>query len=209
MKILRLSDTRILIEFPSRKEQTLSMFRLSEFAEGKDRIKGCHFTIDEFLDAYSDKDGNITFFSFWDGFNVSMKQVHDFLLLFPKSELTKREKRVLKAVRFMPLEGTLITCEKGDKTTLKHEIAHCKFADNTAYRNEVLDVVHTIDFHLKKKFEGYFKEMGYSTDVIIDETHAYILVYDKEEYDIKFPKIDFEDIEIYHNKLSSIYNRYE
>jgi len=209
MRIIRLSDTRMLIEFPTRKEQTLSMFRLSEFSEGKDKIKGCHFAIDEFLDAYSDKDGNINYFSFWDGFNVPMKQIHDFLLKFPKSELTRREKKVLKAVRTLPLNGTLITCEKGDESTLKHELSHCKFADNTAYRNEVLDVVHNIDFHLKKKFEGYLKELGYSNDVIPDEIHAYILVYDKEEYDECFPKIDFEDIEKYHNKLSSIYNRHE
>ena len=209
MKVIRLSDTRMLIEFPNRKEHTLSMFRLSEFSEGKEGIKGCHFAIDEFLDAYSDKDGNITFFSFWDGFNVPMKQIHDFLLKFSKSELTKREKKVLKAVRTLPLNGTLITCEKGDENTLKHELAHCKFADNIPYRNEVLDVVHSIDFHLKKKFEGYLKEMGYSNDVIIDETHAYILVYDKDEYEECFPKIDFEDIKIYHDKLTKISERYE
>jgi hypothetical protein len=209
MKVIRLSDTRMLILFPARKEQTLSMFRFSEFSEGKEGIKGCHFTFDEFLDAYSDKDGNLNYFSFWDGFNVPIREMKQFQRVFPKNELSKREKKIIKAIRLMPIDGTLITCEKGDTMTLKHETAHCKFADNESYRKEVLDVVHSIDFRLKKKFEHYLLGMGYSGDVVKDEIHAYILAYEIKEYDEIFPQIDFEDIEGYHNKLNIIYNRYE
>jgi hypothetical protein len=33
-------NNRLLIEFPTQKEMTLTMFRMSEFSEGKDGIKG-------------------------------------------------------------------------------------------------------------------------------------------------------------------------
>jgi hypothetical protein len=208
MKIIRLSDTRMLIQFSTRKEQTLSMFRLSEFSEGKEGIKGRHFTPDEFIDRYSDEKGDLNYFSFWDGFNIPIREINNFLHKFSKSEISKREKKIIKAVRFMPITGTLITCEQGDENTLKHETAHAKFADNEEYRNEVLDVVHSIDFLIKKEFKNGLLKNGYSEEVIPDEIHAYILAYDQEDMDELEIKVQFSDIEKYHNKLSSIYDNY-
>jgi hypothetical protein len=196
----------MLILFPTRKEQTLSMFRFSEFSEGKSGIEGKKFCCDEFIDKYSDEKGDINYFSFWDGFNIPIAKMKRFKLIF--KEISKREKKILKAIRFMPLNGTLITCEEGDEVTLKHETAHCKFADNEEYRNEVLEVVRSIDFPIKKEYKNGLIKNGYSNEVIPDEIHAYILAYDQEDCDELGIKIQFSDIEKYHIKLSSIYQRY-
>ena len=88
MKITNINNKRLILEYPTRKEMILSNFRISEFKEGVAGIKGRVFTCDEFIDAYSDAKGNIDYFSYWDGFNYSKKELTDFWIEFGPASLT-------------------------------------------------------------------------------------------------------------------------
>ena len=113
MKTTQLTPKRILLEFPTQKEMTLSMFRFSEFYEGEEGIKGCKFSFDEFVEKYSDEKGNLDYFGYWEGYNIPNSSIDDFLVLYnpnvdPEApELSKREKEVLTAIKYLDDDGYL------------------------------------------------------------------------------------------------------
>lgn len=209
MKVTLLSKKRMLLEFLTQKELTLSMFRFSEFAEGENGVKGCRFTFDVFVDKYSDADGNLNYFSFWDGFNVKMSDINKFSGLCKYSDLSQRERSIIKATADFPKDGYVIACVEGDKTVLRHELAHAKFYDNEDYRSDVLDIVSGLNKSLRQKYSDSLKELHYTDDLIDDEIHAYLVAYDRKEYQEIFPNIDYREIEPYIEMLNILFSKYE
>ena len=105
----------LLLEYPSNMEMNLATFRISEFFEGD--LKGKKFTIDQFIEEWSDEDGNMdifeyngeyfSYFSYWDGLNFTKKSLDKFALKFAL-ELSAREKDVIRAVR----KSSLLYCRE-------------------------------------------------------------------------------------------------
>lgn len=209
MKSTILSKNRVLLEFPSIKELTLSMFRFSEFAEGLDGVKGCNFTFDVFVDKYSDSDGNLSYFSFWDGFNVKKSSINEFVGLLCYNQISNRERAVIKAVAPISENGYVIACVEGDTLYIKHETAHAKFYENKKYRKEVLSVLELLNNGLKQKYSDSLKALHYIDEVIDDEIHAYLIAYDAKEYAEIFPNINMKEIAPYIELLNNIYDKYE
>jgi hypothetical protein len=121
MKATKISDKRLLLEFPTQKELTLHFFRISEFFESdSENIKGKRFSFDEFVDHYSDKKGNLDYFSYWEGFNIPVKILVEFAKTFFE-DLSEREIKILKAVsesKINQTDGYVVACKEGDKITL-------------------------------------------------------------------------------------------
>lgn len=215
MKTTKISPTRILLEFPTKKELTLSMFRISEYFESdSDLIRGRKFTMDEFIDAYSDEDGELkklpggyTYFAFWDGYNVPKIEYNNFLKLYT-NELSQRELVILDAVKDLPDNGYIIACEEGDDLTLKHETSHGIFFENEEYRNQAIEIVKSIPGEVQESFIQDLVEMGYNQDVMVDEMHAYLVAYDPEEQEECFPSLKEEMIAEYRDKLQSLFTEY-
>ncbi len=207
MKTIILSPKRLLLEFPTRKEMTLSNFRISEFKEGKEGIKGKYFTADEFIDAYSDKDGNIDYFSYWEGFNYSKKEVLNFAKIFD-ANLSNREILILDSAKYIDDDGYIICMEEGDQMTLKHEIAHGIFFENEEYKNKASEIVNSIPVEILEKYKNDLREMDYGEDCLIDECHAYMVAFDKEEFDECFSSVNTDEIETQINSIGLLFDEY-
>ena len=105
MKSTRFGEI-LLLEYPSNMEMNLSTFRISEFFEGN--LKGKKFTTDQFIEEWSDEDGNmdifeyngkyLSYFAYWDGLNFTKKSLDKFMVKFAL-ELSAREKEVIRAAR--------------------------------------------------------------------------------------------------------------
>lgn len=194
----------VILEFNTRKEQGLSMCRISEFYEGKTGFIGKYFDFDTFLDKYSDSKGNIDYFSFWDGFNIIGKSILDFSIKFA-GKLTKRETQVLKCIKTNT--EYLITYTKGDIITLRHELAHALFSTNERYRKAVLETLKEIDPKLKNKFETGLYKLNYNKKVYLDEINAYIVAANKKELNKEF-KISMQEIKQIKAKLNKLYEKF-
>lgn len=204
MKKTKLTPKRILLEFPTRKELTLHLWRISECFEGEPGIRGVHFSFDEFVDKYSDKKGNLDYFSFWDGYNIPMDQFKKFLDLFG-NELSKREQEVKKAVHKLPNDGYFIACVEGDKVTLKHENAHGRFFDDKEYQEKATAIIESIQPKLKRTLIAGLKKNHYQEDTFTDELHAYILAWNKDDQeDIFGNKATLKDILKYKKQLEDL-----
>jgi len=181
MKLTKLNNKKLLLEFPTRKEMTLSNFRISEFKEGKDGIKGMYFTVEKFIDIYSDEKGDIDFFSYWEGFNYSKKELSDFDKLF--NDKSEREIAIIEAAKEIDNDGYIICMEEGDEITLRHELSHGYFFDNEEYKNKATEIVKSLSQSVFNVYKNYLYQMDYNNENMIDEMHAYLVAYDKEEWD--------------------------
>ena len=208
MKATKLTDKILLIEFPTRKEMTLTMFRIQEFYEGKEGIKGCYFTPDQFIDAYSDEKGDIDYFSYWDGFNVPTDIIFDFAKKFTMPEMGRvglsiRECNIIKEIyeNIQEQSGYLITIVEGDEITLKHEMAHAYFFTDAEYRGAALVILSSIPLVIREKLRQALLKSDYCEEVVNDEIQAYLTAYDKEEWAELFPDIAEGEIKEYSAKL--------
>lgn len=196
-------NNRLLIEFPTQKEMTLTMFRMSEFSEGKDGIKGKRFSCDEFIDKYSDEEGNIDYFAFWDGFNIPKSVISQFQSIFQCSE---RERKVIRAIKDLPEDGYVICIIEGDKMALRHELCHAKWYDDEEYREHTLSIIENMQKSLRKKLTKCLLEADYIDDVIDTEIVAYLTAFNDEDMKDIFPNIDYREIEPFVELLNNLYN---
>src|SRR5882672_5793455 len=163
------------LEFLTQKELTLTMFRIQEFYESKYKnIRNKKFSIEQFLDSYMEKDGEIGYFSFYSGFNIPGDVFSNFFNTF--TDLTRREKKLKKIVMDNINTNKLfyVICSKiGDAGTLRHEIAHALYYIKPNYKKEVNKVVSTIPKSIIGRITKYLKRMDYNQSVFKDEIQAY------------------------------------
>lgn len=190
----------LIIEFPTRKEMTLTMCRISEFYEGLPGIKGKHFYFDEFIDKYSNKNGDLDYFSFWEGFNLPREVFEDFVKIF---DLTKREYRVMTKV--LHKTKYIITYVKGDKLTLKHELCHAYYYTDKEYKYNVLDILSTIPKSVIMKYKKGLKGLKYDKSVYLDEINAYLTAFNSKESKEEF-NIDKSEIIKFNKELNKLYD---
>lgn len=190
------------LEFENQQDLTSTLLRFQEHYESP-KFRNKVFTIEQFVRWYRSEKKRFTYFSDWTGFNFPAYVLKPFYEgKFP--ELTEREKVVLK--RFSDKKDFYVIgtykskCARNDKSTKKHEIAHALFYLNQRYKTEVTKLLSGLN--LKPAFK-YLKSIGYHKDVLLDESHAYLLT-DSEDlmvHGIKFPA----DIP---KKLDSLYNKH-
>lgn len=190
------------LQFDTQKDLTSTLLRFQEHYESP-KFRNKIFTLEQFVQWYRSENKRFTYFSDWTGFNFPSYVLKPFREgKFP--ELTEREKSVLERFSnkkdFYVIGTYKSKCERNDKSTKKHEIAHALFYLNSQYRAEVTKVLATLN--LKPIFK-YLKQMGYHKDVFLDESHAYLLtdpedlIKDGIEFPSDIPKI-----------LDSIYKKY-
>ena len=205
MKSTKLNNKRLLLEFPSRKEMTLSNFRISEFSEGKEGFKDNYFTTEKFIDGYSDENGDLDYFSYWEGFNYTKKVLLEFNELF--IDKSYREELIIDISKQIDEDGYIIVMEERDKITFKHEIQHLYFSENEEYRKKCLDIISYIPTDIIDTLKEYLYDMDYIEDNVIDEMTAYITAYDKEEWEECFEElVDDETILEASKKLNEIFD---
>ena len=178
MKLLSNKNGMIMIGFPNRRELTMTMGRAQEFYEsGNPRLRNKIFTQEQFLDAFTDEDGDVSYFKSWSGFNVPGDKLDEFAYHF--SDLTDREHRLMDMVRRATndrdnLPYYVIAARQDDVLTMQHEIAHAMFYLDDAYRKAATRLVRQMDKKLRGEMEAVFKEWGYARSVWVDELNAYL-----------------------------------
>ena len=207
----------LLLEYPSNMEMNLATFRISEFFEGD--LKGKKFTTDQFIEGWSDEDGNmdifeyngkfLSYFAYWDGLNFTKKSLDKFTLKFAL-ELSAREKEVIRAAR--KSSYIIALTENGAESTRRHEFSHAFSFTDKVYKTKVFEIVESIPQELRDKFVSGLDGMGYSVgdhDYENEEIHAYLVGYDQKEYESFFPLILQEEVTNYVSAIGKIYSEKE
>lgn len=214
-------DNKILvIEYPSNKELNLSFYRIDTSWEGHPDLVGRKFSCDEFLDLYSDENGNfniqgyeidgvpMSYFQYWDGTNISVKDFNKFLKLF-KKDLSNREIIIKNLASSLPCNGYIITFTTGGLLSTKnHEYAHAFSYVYPDYKQRVQVVVDSLTPEIKAKFISGLEGMGYNPAVYNDELQAYLVGYGQPEFSSYFPMLTPEEVEPYHNQIMVVFNEY-
>ena len=216
MKSTRFGEI-LLLEYPSNLEINLAAFRISEFFEGD--LKGKKFTTDQFIEEWSDENGNMdileyggkfySYFSYWDGINFTKKVLDKFAVKF-ESDLSVREKEIIRAAR--KSSYIIALAENGAQSTRRHEFSHAFSFTDKAYKTKVFEIVESIPKELRDKFLSGLEGMGYSIGDPAyenEEIHAYLVGYDQKEYESFFPLILPEEVATYVASIGEIYAKKE
>jgi hypothetical protein len=185
------------IEFPNQYIITSTFMRMQEFYESPyENIKGNYFSLEEFMDTYAEHQGNFTYTTDWNGFNVPGNIVVEFFEVFGYRMLNK-EIKFLNLLRDNIDKKFLTTNKKfyligsvaNNKVTMNHEIAHGLFYLNEDYRKE------TLKLNAEKDLAGYKKDllnMGYCEEVLDDEIQAFFATSDEQHMKGVFETTDVD-----------------
>ena len=206
MKINHPMPKVLHLEFDSRIEMNLSICRIQEFYESPyDNIKGKYFTLEQFIRTYSDKEGNINYFSYWEGFDIPRKSIAEFQRLF--LDISYLESKILDLFTedYEYLIATDVSC---DPTTLQHELAHAKYSLDEEYRNKVNQILFNLDGRTLNKMIKDLLDGEYPDDpyILLDEIHAYLLTSKDFELQSVFKSVVSEDYEVCRSILTNTFN---
>ena len=174
MKLIKNKHGLLHFEFSSRKEITMTMGRAQEFYESCHKhLRNRVFTLEMFLDTFTNDDGVVSYFDSWSGFNIPGQKLNEF---FQKFYLTTREKKLLDAV-YREVAGHqyyVIATIAGDGYALAHENIHAAWTLNATYRKAALRLVKGLNPKLFSSLKSILVGMGYSPTVVHDEINAYL-----------------------------------
>jgi hypothetical protein len=167
----------------------LTFFRVQEFYESKNKnLLNKTFSVFDFLQEGMDENGIIDYFYFWSGFNLPGDIFRSWVDFEHGSNyFTPLEYDLLGSVLDrVDINETfyVIAAKKGDKITLKHEMAHAMYYVDPAYKLNMDSI--TIQFknvHKKqyKKLCKSLSKMGYNKNVYDDEIQAYLSTETKKD----------------------------
>lgn len=195
------------LKLPSQYLLAMTFIRMQEFYESPFRhIRRRYFTLDEYMDTYSERFENFSYTIDNCGFNVPGSLVCAFYNLFfiEKNDLTFRERDLLlslmkkQIIKLEANEDGEFYFKQNDKKfyligtfqkyDLKHEVCHAFYYLYPDYKNSVLELLKKtkkIDI-LKERV----LEIGYCKYQLIDECQAYLSTADKSYAKVKFGMAD-------------------
>ena len=196
------------------KELALTFCRVQEYYESDlPELNGKHFTFEEFINSQMDENGNIDYFSYWDGFNVPSNVLNSWLDGI--TSLTKWEDKLIAQLPvFNDKPFYVIGALEKDKNTINHEIAHALYSLNTDYFTEMVNLnMEFMDQHKKDsaKLVKILKILGYGENVFSDEMQAYLSTDPKKNLVEDF-QLDYDTLKPLIQKYRKVlrkYNTYE
>lgn len=129
----------VMFEFKTVPDLTRAFFRMAEYYEGN-RYRGDpsrDVDITDFLDRFVDREGEVDYFKFWDGFNITDRAFRAWHR--QAGRLAQAENVVVKRLLRMPdsRPWCVIGIAGGDPATRDHEYFHALYYLRTDYRREV------------------------------------------------------------------------
>jgi hypothetical protein len=208
---IKVIDKNIVsLTFENFRDQSISLFRLSEFYESPyEEIRNQRTGIDDFLYFYMTQKGKINYFSYWDAFNIPGYSIVSFIDHF-RFDLTRTEKTLFSEIIDLVDENEpfyLISALKGRKSDFEHEFCHAKYFLDEKYRTKVQEIIDSIPKKLYNKFKDNLVKCGYSNDeqIIVDEINAYLSTSSRKYIRNNFVYDD--DIEKYQKKLKKLFKK--
>jgi hypothetical protein len=172
MKVTKISDKIIRVHYPTQEELCRAFLRVEEHYESPE-FKGKVFTLGQFRQWYTQQKGAWTYYGDWGGFNVPGCFFRPFLdgMFDP---LAPEEKELVELFRNKD-DGFYVigTSEDGEADILDHELCHALWGTNEKYKTEILAALVKSKYNPQPIWE-LLHRLGYHSDVIDDETHAYM-----------------------------------
>lgn len=215
MKAKIVNKNIVLLTFSEQKEIVLSFFRIQEYYESKNpKLKGKAFSVFEFLDQEMNENGEISYFSFWNGFNFPGYVLMNWISAMEFSEKTPYEQKLIEeVVKSVKTDEPfyVIGVMEDDKNTLKHEMCHALYYLNSDFHDEMKSIL--TEFHIKepKEFEDLqntlFNEFKYDYAVLYDEAIAWLTTSTKKELVCDL-KCDMITCEPYIKRFKKVLRKY-
>jgi hypothetical protein len=170
-------DGCILLKYKTVPDVARSFFRVAEYYDGK-HYDGSSRSVSlvDFLDNWMDRQGNIDYFKFWDGFNITDQAFRS----WKKSAgaLSSAEQVMVDAVN-KAAKGLSKYCVIGvggnDSATLRHEIFHARYYLDSAFKSQAMALIkaHKNDPAFKAITQTLIKKLDY-VDHVDEEAAAYL-----------------------------------
>jgi len=183
MKISHPIPNTILFTFDNRKDLTLSFARPQEYFESSnEELNGKSFSFYDIINHQMDADGNISYFSYWDGFNFSSETYYEwFHSIRDYSGLPQLTQHEYDLHLQLDIDGTrdkyyIIGCLEGDSDTIDHELSHAMFYLDDDYMIE-MDKLTKLFYSYHTEYRSMVRELtalGYADHVLDDEIQAYM-----------------------------------
>jgi len=207
-----------LVTSDSTRNLSEMFLRPEEFRESPiSGIRGNFFTLEQYVDKYVEKYGAFDYYDEWEAFNLTSRDVCEFLKKFPEKSLSSNERLLIHTFRIILLEEgksrwAIIGMGLNDLDVyFRHEFAHSLYFINAAYRRAVNEKIKNLPKGYFKAFRKALIDSGYSStpDLIYDEIQAYSIedkyarMENKECLNFKHP-----DMHIYCPKFKKVFDKY-
>ena len=180
MKLTKITPQILLLTCKTKKELTLSFFRVQEFYEAQhDQLRGKKFDTFKFLDALMEDSGKIKYFSTWSGFNFPSTIYNKWYQLNPDSTSYEMKfisllEKATSGLQWKSKNFYVIAVVEGDDDSIDHEIAHAMFFLDNEYREHVTALIRDLPKKFHKYLNAILLKFGYNDVVIVDEINAYL-----------------------------------
>lgn len=173
MKITKISEEIIHVHYQEQEALTRAFCRLQEAYESPNpEFQNRPFTLGEYREWYSKEFGAWTYYTDWNGFNLTSDALKPFIdgLFDP---LTEEERELVNALRHRNGDYYVIGTHEDDNS-FPHEICHALYCVNQPYREDMTEAVENLTN--TESIEKQLIAMGYAEDSLTDELHAYLAV---------------------------------
>lgn len=174
-----LGDRTFSAEFTDQFDLAMTFWRCQEFYESPNpSFRGKSFTLLSFMKWYCETqgEGGFSYPYDWSGFNLPSRAI---TACFRKGipDPSKYDGAMREIYRFCRSRTPifyLIGVMAGDEKTVRHELAHARWALNTEYRREMKHCLSQLPARTIAALTNGVMKMGYAKAVVQDEVQAYL-----------------------------------
>lgn len=170
-------DNCIMFKFKTVPDLTRAFFRMAEYYEGNRYSGGSAKDIDmaDFLDNFVDRSGDVDYFKFWDGFNITDQAFKSWIK--DAGKLGQAEQLVVNTVKKSMGTGpyVIVGVAGNDSATDNHELFHALYYLRPEYRRAVNRLMR--EFKKDPKYKSMRKTLRKKLDYrahIDEEIAAYL-----------------------------------
>ena len=207
-----------LVTMDNSYDLAMTFCRVQEFYESPYKeIRGKIFTITEFQRIYTMRRGSdsFTYPADWAGFNVPSNIIFDLYYEHNILDLNEYDaifNKILDKINTVASSDEnkyyLIGSQKGNQTTIDHEVAHAFYYLYPAYKKEANKIIKQLPKRLEKKITDWLLEIGYNKEVFKDEIQAYLSA-DNLSHDINSTDKENKKIKKISNDLKKLVEKYK
>lgn len=178
--ITEISENVLLLRFPSQYELCSTMLRPQEFREScYPVVRYRYFPLELYMDLYAADHGNqFTYFTDWNGFNLSDRDLRDFYIIFGE-RLSEKERWLRAALDpYWGREKFYLIASHGDALNdpelINHELCHAWFYLIPMFRAALTVTLAGITPEEWSLIRHDLGAMGYGDNVFEEEAACYL-----------------------------------
>jgi len=210
VKLIKITDQIYQVETETQYELAMMFIRIQEYYESPfEEIRGRTFTLEDYMDRYAKEEGNFTYTVDWNGFNVPGNIVRKFFnpqmyetsfwCDYSKKEIALKAALVKEDLLSSDKKFYLLGTHKEEERILDHELAHALWYLIPDYQKAQTENIFKIPVNEGLDIEKSLLKEGYASEVVLDETQAYLATSTlkelAEDFDLPWPDVPIENRE--------------